>query len=103
MDWYEKLKKHGDLAQSFAHKVAEVLKDDTLTIDQASKLYRTVSAGAQTFDDFSSEMDEYDLHESMFEAAEAIESIWDKLTVAVANRVRTMQGLEPIEMPDDED
>jgi len=48
-------------------------------------------------------VNEEDLDEALYEAAESLEDIWSTLSVATANKVRTMQGLEPIEFDDDVD
>lgn len=102
-DWLATLKEHGDLANRVATDVPIALGDPSLTIDQASRLYRVVETGAQDFDSIVELMQEEDLDESFYEAADALEDIWAELSVATANKVRTMQGLAPIEIDDDQD
>ncbi|CAN7621918.1 hypothetical protein [Neorhizobium tomejilense] len=48
-------------------------------------------------------MEEFEVDEPLFEADEVPQNIWDKLSIALANKMRTMQGLDPIEFPDDDD
>jgi hypothetical protein len=97
-DWIQILREQGDLAQRAAEQVPRAISDPDLTLDLASKLYAAVERGAQAFDGIMDQMQESDVSDSMFDAAEAIEGIWAKLSVAAANKVRTMQGLDPIEI-----
>ncbi|UXN58784.1 hypothetical protein [Phyllobacterium zundukense] len=47
-------------------------------------------------------MNEHDLHESFIDGAEIIEDTWTNLSVATANRLRVLRGLDPIGIaPDD--
>lgn len=39
---------------------------------------------------------------SMTEAADTIADMWTNLSIATANRLRVLQGLEPIEFPSDD-
>ena len=103
MDWLELITEQGEVAQRMAANVPKVLGDPKLSLEDATKLYNIVEAGAQDLDELADKMDEFDLDEALFEAVEALQSIWDKLSVASANRVRTMQGLSPIEFPDDDE
>lgn len=102
VDWLEALREQGEIAQRLATSVPKVLGDPKLTLEQASKLYGMVERGAQDFDRFAELMDEHDLDDSFYEAAESLQELWSQLSVASANKVRTMQGLEPIPFPDDE-
>jgi len=74
----------------------------TLTSTQASRLYRVVEQGAQTFDRIIDEMQEYNLDDDLTEAAETIADMWTNLSVATANKLRVIQGLAPIEFPPNE-
>jgi hypothetical protein len=103
IDWIATLKEQGDFAAQMSRDVKTALSHSDLTVDQASRLYRTVEKGAQDFDRIVEDMQEYDLDDSLFEVAEALEDFWSEISVATANRVRTMQGLAPIEMPPDDD
>lgn len=105
IDWIATLREQGDIAARFTKDVPTALSDASLTLDQASRLYQAVEKGSQDFDRIVEDMQEYDLDESLFEAADALEDIWSGLSVATANKVRTIQGLAPIEMapPEDED
>jgi hypothetical protein len=58
---------------------------------------------AQDFDKILEHMGEFDVDEALVEAAEALETIWARVSVDTANRVRTMQGLDPIEFTEDDD
>ncbi|MFC6486926.1 hypothetical protein [Nitratireductor sp. GCM10026969] len=102
-DWLEVLREQGEIAQRMARDVAELLGHPGLTLDQASRMYRLVEKGAQDFDRMVEALEEQDALDAVLEAAETIQSIWDELSIATANKVRTLRGLEPIEFPDDED
>lgn len=85
-----------------AKDVAKALDAPDLTIEQASRLYRMVELGAQDFDRIAEFMNEHDLEESFIDAADTIEDTWTNLSVATANKLRTMRGLDPIDIaPDD--
>jgi len=101
VDWLATVQEHGEIVQRMAATVPEVLSDPDLTFDQASLLYRDVEQGAQDFDKILEHMGEVDVDEALVEAAEALETIWARLSVATANRVRTMRGLDPIEFAED--
>lgn len=105
IDWIATLHEQGDVVAQMSSDVPKALSHSDLTLDQASRLYRAVEKGAQDFDRIVEDMQEYDLDDSLFEAADALEDIWSELSVATANKVRTMKGLAPIEMapPEDDD
>ena len=94
-DWLEILREQGEIATRMGKNVPEILSRPDLTLDQASRLYQMVERGAQDFEGIVGAMEEYDLPESAFEAAETLQAIWDKLSIAAANKVRSMQGLKP--------
>lgn len=102
-DWLSILRMQGDLAKSMAEDVPKALDDPKLTLDQASRLYNAVEQGAQEFDRIVTLMNEEDLDEPLYEAADALEDMWSELSVAAANKVRVMQGLDPIEFIAEED
>lgn len=101
-DWFATLAEQGEIAKRMARNVPEALGHPDLTLDLASRLYREVEQGAQAFDAIVQRMSEDDVPDGLVDAAEALEDIWSRLSVAAANKVRTMRGLEPIEFPDDE-
>jgi uncharacterized protein (DUF4213/DUF364 family) len=96
-DWMNLLRAHGETAKEMASEVPKALADSDLTLEIASKLHSSIEKSAQRFEKFFDEMEECDLDENLFEAAESLQNIWDTLAVATANKVRTMQGLKPIE------
>lgn len=102
-DWIAILREQGELTKELAAEVPKALANPDLTLDQASRLYRLVEKSAQDFDRIIEGMDEEDLDEALYEAADSLEDIWSALSVATANKVRTMQGLDPIEFEDDGD
>ena len=102
-DWIATLKEQGELTKRLAVEVPKALGNPELTLDQASRLYRLVEKSAQDFDRIVERMNEEDLDDALYEAAESLEDIWSALSVAAANKVRTMQGLDPIEFDDDGD
>lgn len=48
-------------------------------------------------------MEEQDADDAAINVAESLQDRYATLSVGAANKVRTMQGLDPIEMPDDSD
>ncbi len=102
-DWAATLKEQGDITDRMVEDVTFALGHPNLTLDQASRLYRAVEQGAQTFDQIVARMADEDIEEPFHEAAGTIADIWSNLSIATANRVRAMQGLEPIELPLDYD
>lgn len=102
-DWFATLHEQGELVKRLAATVTEALDHPDLTLDLASRIYREVEQGAQAFDAIAQQMDISDVPTELFEAAEALENIWVRLSIAAANKVRTMRGLSPLEFPDDDD
>lgn len=104
LDWIGILKEQTEIAQRLAVNVPAALLSRDLTLDQASRLYRDVEHGAQAFDALADKMQDHDLDEGALNLIETIEDVWTSLSVAAANKVRTMQGLEPFEpIADDEE
>jgi hypothetical protein len=101
-DWVDTLQEQADLVMRVARDVANEIDASDLTLERASRLYRTVELGAQDFDRVIELMNKPDLEELFSEAAETIEDTWTNLSVATANRLRTMRGLDPIDVEADE-
>lgn len=102
IDWILTLQEQAEFATQIAEDVKQTFDTPDLSIAQALRLYRVVEQGAQTFDRIIEEMDQHDLDDSFTEAAETIADMWTNLSITTVNKVRTMQGLEPIEIvPDD--
>ncbi|TXR50453.1 hypothetical protein [Phyllobacterium endophyticum] len=102
VDWIATLQEQADFVMEVAKDVANALDASDLTIEQASRLYRMVELGAQDFDRIVELMSEHDMEEGFIDAADTIEDTWTNLSVATANRLRVMPGLEPIDIaPDD--
>ena len=102
VDWIATLQYQADLVMEVAQNVANALGASDLTIEQASRLYRMVELGAQDFDQIVKLVNEHDLDWSFIDAAETIEDTWTNLSVATANRLRVIRGLDPIDIaPDD--
>lgn len=80
-----------------ANKVAEALAHPGLTIDQASQICVMVEKAAQRFEQLAGEMDEFNLDGSLYEVDESIKDVWTAVSLAAVNKLRTMQGLEPIQ------
>ncbi len=102
-DWIAILKEQGALAKKLSSEVPKALQNPNLTLDQASRLYSLVEKGAQDFDRVVDDMHNEDLDDALYDAAESLEDIWSALSLSAANKVRTMQGLDPIELSDDDD
>ena len=100
-DWIATLKEQAHLAHRFAKEVPSALTLPELTIDQASRIHGMVEKGARDFGQISEDMNKEDLDDALYGAADRLEAIWSALSVMAANKVRTMQGLEPIERLED--
>ena len=98
VDWVDTPQEQADLVMKVARDVANELDASDLTMEQASRLYRTVEQGAQDFDRIVELMNDQVLGQLFSEAAETIEDTWTNLSVATANRLRTMRGLDPIDV-----
>ena len=101
VDWLATLKEQGEFATSMANKVAEALAHPGLTIDQASQICAMVEKAAQRFEQLAGEMDEGNL--ALAGVAESIKDVWTAVSLAAVNKLRTMQGLKPIQQARDED
>lgn len=102
VDWVATLQEQAELVMKIANDVGSALDAYDLTVEQASRLYRMVELGAQDFDRIVAVMSEHNLEESFIDAADTIEDTWTNLSVATANKLRTMRGLAPIDIaPDD--
>jgi copper(I)-binding protein len=103
IDWVATLQVQADLVLEISTEVAKALDASDLAIEQASRLYRMVEQGARDFDAIVEIMDEHDVEDAIVEAAETIEDTWTNLSVATANRLRTMRGLKPIDIGPEDD
>lgn len=99
IDWIATLQEQADFAQQIAEDVKQTLEIANLTTSQASRLYHVVEQGAQTFDHIIEEMDKLNLDDDLTGAADTIADVWTELSVTTANKLRAMQGLQPIEFP----
>lgn len=98
IDWLATLAEQGDIAKSKATEVATLVVKPELPLEIASRLYRDVEKGAQTFDRILSDMEDADVSDELLEAADALAELWTQLSVASANKLRELQGLPPIMM-----
>jgi hypothetical protein len=102
VDWVATPQEQANLVIDVAKDVDNALAASDLTVEQASRLYRMVESGAQDFDRIVELLNGHDLDESFIDAAETIEDTRTNLSVATANRLRILRGLDPIDMaPDD--
>jgi hypothetical protein len=102
IDWTATLQDQADFVTQIAADVAQTLDIPNLSATQAARLYRVVEQGAQTFDRILEEMDQHDLDDELSDAADTIADTWANLSIGAANKLRTIQGLEPIEItPED--
>ncbi|MDX0567243.1 hypothetical protein [Sinorhizobium medicae] len=98
IDWLATLAEQGDIAESKATEVATLVVKPELPLEIASRLYREVEKGAQTFDPILSDMEDADVSDELLEAADALADLWGQLSIASANKLRELQGLPPIMM-----
>jgi chemotaxis regulatin CheY-phosphate phosphatase CheZ len=103
IDWVSTLEEQAEFARQVADDVMQTLSNPDLSVAQAARLYHVVEQGAQTFDRILEEMEQHDdVEADLIKSAEAIADIWTNLSVSTANKLRALQGLEPIEFPPDE-
>ncbi|RVH79544.1 hypothetical protein CN204_27730 [Sinorhizobium meliloti] len=98
IDWVATLAEQGDIAKSKATEVATLVVKPELPLEIASRLYRDIEKGAQTFDRILSDMEDADVSDERLEAADTLAELWSQLSIASANKLRELQGLPPIMM-----
>jgi hypothetical protein len=104
IDWAAVLKGQAEIVQRLARDVPAALGSPDLTLNEASQIYSDVEHGAQAFDAIVDKMKDFDVDEALFDVAESIEDILGKLSLAAANKVRALQGLDPVEpYPEDDE
>jgi copper(I)-binding protein len=101
VDWIATLQEQLDLVMKVAKDVANALDASDLTVEQAFRLYRMVELQAQDFDRIVEFINDEDLEKRIINAAETIEDTWTNLSVATANKLRAMRGLDPIDIAAD--
>jgi hypothetical protein len=102
IDWVSTLQEQADFAKQIADDVAKTLDNPHLTISQAFRLYRTVEQGAQTFDRIIDEMQQHILEDELIDLADSIADTWTDLSLTTINKLRALQGLAQIELPQDD-
>lgn len=65
IDWLATLAEQGDIAKSKATEVATLVAKPELPLEIASRLYRDVEKGAQTFDRILSDMEDADVSDEL--------------------------------------
>ncbi|WP_322883152.1 hypothetical protein U8C37_07015 [Sinorhizobium medicae] len=98
VDWLATLAEQGDIAKRKATEVATLVVKPELPLEIASRLYRDVEKGAQTFDRILSDMEDANVSDELLEATDTLAELWSQLSVASANKLRELQGLPPITM-----
>lgn len=68
VDWLATLAEQGDIAKRKATEVATLVVKPELPLEIASRLYRDVEKGAQTFDRILSDMEDADASDELLEA-----------------------------------
>lgn len=97
IDWIETLTAAGEIAKQAAIDMPKQLAAEDLTVLEASRLYSETERKAQAMDRLIEKMADEDVDDALLEAAEALQDIWDSLSIAAVNRLREMQGLPPVE------
>jgi hypothetical protein len=104
IDWISTLQEQAQFVMRIAEDVTLTLELPQLSDVQVSKLFRVVEQGASTFDRIMEEMEQDDgVDDELFEAAADIADTWTDLSISTANKLRALQGLEPIELPPEND
>lgn len=100
IDWLSTLQEQAEFANQIADDVKQTLEIPDLSVAQATRLYRVVEQGAQTFDRIMEEMESAnDVDDDLRDGAGSIADVWTNLSVTTANKVRALQGLSPIDFP----
>ena len=100
IDWISTLQEQAEFANQIADDVKQTLEIPDLSVAQATRLYRVVEQGAQTFDRIMEQMESAsDIDDDLRDGAGSIADVWTNLSVTTANKVRSMQGLSPIHSP----
>ena len=100
IDWISTMQEQAEFANLIADDVKQTLEIPDLSVAQATRLYRVVEQGAQTFDRIMEEMESAnDIDDELRDDAGSIADMWTNLSVTTANKVRSMQGLSPIHFP----
>jgi hypothetical protein len=97
IDWIETLTAAGEIAKQAAIDMPKQLAAEDLTVLEASRLYSETERKAQAMDRLIEKMADEGVDDALLEAAEALQDIWDSLSIAAVNRLREMQGLPPVE------
>ena len=97
IDWTTRLILAGDIAKEAAGTLPQRLAADDLTVLEASHMYSEAERNAQAIDELVEMMADEGADDALLEAAEALQDIWDGLTIAAVNRLRELQGLPPVE------
>ena len=99
IDWVSTLQEQSNFINQIARDVSQALASPNLSIEQASRLSRSIDRGARAFDRVVEELERHGPETELVEAAGAIADTWTHLSVAVANKLRTMQGERQTEFP----
>jgi len=100
IDWISTLQEQAEFAKQIAEDVKQTLEIPDLSVAQATRLYRVVEQGAQTFDRIMEEMESGDnIDDELRDGAGTIADMWTNLSVTTANKIRVMQGMAPIDFP----
>ncbi|WP_457300458.1 hypothetical protein [Phyllobacterium sp. P5_D12] len=100
IDWIATLQEQAEFANQIADDVKQALEIPDLSVAQATRLYRVVEQGVQTFDRIMEQMKSAsDIEDDLRDGAGSIADVWTNLSVTTVNKVRSMQGLSPIDFP----
>jgi len=99
-DWLDVLRQRGEIARQVARIVPVALSNPALTVDLASHIHEIVERGAMDLDRTMRSMRENDVPERALEAADALRAVWEDLSIATADKLRTMQGLKSAPLSD---
>ncbi len=103
IDWISTLQEQAEFVTRIAEDVTLTLELPQLSDVQVSRLFRVVEQGASTFDRIMEEMEQHDeIDDDLLEAAADIADTWTNLSISTANKLRSLQGLAPIEVPPEE-
>ncbi|PWW01375.1 hypothetical protein DFR52_10234 [Hoeflea marina] len=101
-DWRAAIVDSADMARQIASEIPAVVGSTSITVDQAALLYEGIERCARALDRILEDMPQDEVDPALGEAAETLADLWAVLSVAAANKIRTLRGLKPMTSPGDE-
>lgn len=91
-DWLETLRENGALATKMSKEVPPVLSDPGLTLEHATRLFQSLDKHCRQAEQMLIRMEDADLPDELYEAAETLVDLWDDLARAASERMLELGG-----------